>query len=73
VKSSWTAVTVTLLGALVAVGYSTPGSGPFPEAGLIPLLKPVYDYSWVAGLIVGFVVYVALERGYRPRRMTPRV
>jgi NCS1 family nucleobase:cation symporter-1 len=59
---SWRAVVATLLGAVAAVGgaYSAPGSGPFPEGGLIPPLKPLYDYSWVAGLIVGFVVYVAL-------------
>jgi nucleobase:cation symporter-1, NCS1 family len=59
---NWRAVVATLLGAVVAVGgaYSTPGTGPFPADGLIPLLKPVYDYSWVAGLVVGFVVYLLL-------------
>jgi NCS1 family nucleobase:cation symporter-1 len=60
---NWRAVVATLLGAVVAVGgaYSTPGSGPFPADGLIPLLKPVYDYSWVAGLVVGFGVYLLLS------------
>jgi NCS1 family nucleobase:cation symporter-1 len=59
---NWRAVVATLLGAVVAVGgaYSEPGSGPFPADGLIPFLKPVYDYSWVAGLVVGFLVYAAL-------------
>jgi NCS1 family nucleobase:cation symporter-1 len=69
---NWTAVVAALLGAVVAVGgaYSEPGSGPFPADGLIPLLKPVYDYSWVAGLIVGFVVYFALQR-FAPDRNSP--
>ncbi|HEY2206806.1 MAG TPA: NCS1 family nucleobase:cation symporter-1 [Pseudonocardia sp.] len=60
---NWKAVVATVLGAVVAVGgaYSTPGSGPFPADGLIPFLKPVYDYSWVVGLIVGFAVYWALS------------
>jgi len=61
---NWTAVVATVFGAVVAVGgaYSAPGSGPFPVEGLIPLLKPVYDFSWVAGLVVGFGVFIALER-----------
>jgi NCS1 family nucleobase:cation symporter-1 len=69
---NWTAVVATVAGAVVAVGgaYSEPGSGPFPADGLIPLLKPVYDYSWVAGLIVGFVVYIALQR-FSPDRTSP--
>ena len=60
---NWRAVAATLLGALVAVGgaYSAPGSGPFPPDGLIPLLKPFYDYSWMVGLLVGFLVYLALS------------
>jgi NCS1 family nucleobase:cation symporter-1 len=60
---NWRAVVATALGALVGVGgaYSAPGSGPFPADGLIPVLKPFYDYSWVAGLVVGLVVYVALS------------
>jgi nucleobase:cation symporter-1, NCS1 family len=59
---NWRAVAATVVGALVAVGgaYSAPGTGPFPADGLIPALKPFYDYSWVAGLVVGFVVYLAL-------------
>ncbi|GAA3049973.1 NCS1 family nucleobase:cation symporter-1 [Pseudonocardia yunnanensis] len=58
------AVVATVIGAVVAVGgaYSAAGSGPFPSGGLIPVLKPVYDYSWVAGLIVGFGVYLLMNR-----------
>ena len=59
---NWRAVVATVLGALIANGgaYSAPGTGPFPAEGLIPVLKPLYDYSWVVGLIVGFVVYLTL-------------
>ena len=70
---NWRAVVATVLGALAAVGgaYSAPGTGPFPAEGLIPGLKGLYDYSWVAGLVVGFVVYAALtlpsaDRAARP-------
>jgi NCS1 family nucleobase:cation symporter-1 len=66
------AVLATVLGALIAVGgaYSAPGSGPFPADGLIPSLKPVYDYSWLAGLVVGFVVYAALSATRRSHSST---
>ena len=33
---------------------------PFPADGLIPFLKPFYDYSWAVGLAVAFVIYGAL-------------
>ncbi|HZZ49347.1 MAG TPA: NCS1 family nucleobase:cation symporter-1 [Pseudonocardia sp.] len=61
---NWRAVVATVIGAVVAVGgaYSAAGSGPFPDDGLIPVLKPVYDYSWVAGLVVGFAVYLLVNR-----------
>lgn len=60
---SWQAVLATVIGAVLAVGgaYTAPGSsGPFPAHGLIPFLKPLYDYSWVAGLVGGAVIYLAL-------------
>ena len=58
----WRAVVATLLGAVLAVGgaYSAPGKGPFPADGLIPFLKPLYDYSWAVGLAVGLLLYLAL-------------
>jgi len=61
---NWRAVVATLVGAVLSVGgaYSSPaGSGPFPVNGLIPALKPLYDYSWVVGLGAGFVVYLVLS------------
>ncbi|HEV7908376.1 MAG TPA: NCS1 family nucleobase:cation symporter-1 [Pseudonocardiaceae bacterium] len=59
---NWRALVATVVGAIVGVGgaYSAPGSGPFPADGLVPFLKPFYDYSWVAGFIGGFVVYLVL-------------
>jgi nucleobase:cation symporter-1, NCS1 family len=45
----------------VGGAYSTPGNGPFPVNGLIPVLKPLYDYSWVVGLGTGFAVYLVLS------------
>ncbi len=60
---NWAAIVATVVGAVLAVGgaYSAPGKGPFPDDGLIPFLKPLYDYSWVVGLIGGFLVYLALS------------
>ena len=39
----------------------TPNNGPFPAHGMIPVLKPLYDYSWVVGLGVGFALYLVLS------------
>ncbi|GAA0625748.1 NCS1 family nucleobase:cation symporter-1 [Kutzneria viridogrisea] len=71
---NWRALVSTVVGAVLAVGgaYSAPGQGPFPEHGLIPLLKPLYDYSWVAGLIGAFLVYLLLSRP-AVQRSAPRV
>jgi NCS1 family nucleobase:cation symporter-1 len=61
---NWRAVVALVIGAVVALGgaYSAPGTGPFPADGIIPFLRPVYDYSWVAGLIVAFAIYWVLAR-----------
>ena len=60
---NWRAVVATVVGAVLSVGgaYSTPGNGPFPVNGLIPALKPLYDYSWVVGLGAGFALYLVLS------------
>jgi NCS1 family nucleobase:cation symporter-1 len=65
---NWRAVAATVAGAVLSVGgaYSAPGSGPFPAHGLIPALKPLYDYSWVVGLAVGFLLYLLLSLIGRP-------
>lgn len=57
---NWRAIVALLVGVLLAVGgaYTAPGTqGPFPADGLIPFLKPLYDYSWVVGLVAGFLIY----------------
>ena len=66
---NWTAVVALVVGAFIALGGAYSGlnadgtpQGPFPQDGLIPLLKPVYDYSWIAGLLVAFVVFFVLDK-----------
>jgi len=70
---NWRAVVATLFGSLLAVGgaYSNPGAGPFPENGLIPFLQPLYDYSWIVGLVVGFLAYLALTLASPIRHPAP--
>jgi NCS1 family nucleobase:cation symporter-1 len=60
---NWRAVVATAAGAVLAVGgaASAPGQGPFPAKGLIPALQPLYSYSWVIGLAVGFTTYLVLS------------
>jgi len=55
-------VIAAVVGMVLAVGgaYSTPGNGPFPRHGLIPFLKPLYDYSWLIGFAAAVVVYLLL-------------
>ncbi|QWF77330.1 NCS1 family nucleobase:cation symporter-1 [Amycolatopsis sp. CA-230715] len=57
---NWRAVVATIVGAVLAVGGAY--DGPFPADGLIPFLKPLYDYNWVVGLVGAFVVYALLSR-----------
>ncbi|CRK55919.1 Cytosine/purine/uracil/thiamine/allantoin permease family protein [Alloactinosynnema sp. L-07] len=57
------AVTATLVGAVLAVGGAY--GGPFPADGLIPFLKPLYDYNWLIGFVVAFVTYLALSMSSR--------
>jgi len=62
---NWRAVVALLVGIVFAIGGSyTPAgaSGPFPADGIIPIFKPLADYSWVVGLAVSFVVYWVLAR-----------
>ncbi len=60
---NWIAVVALLLGIVFAIGGSYSGNGePFPVNGIIPVLKPLADYSWVVGLVVAFVVYGVLTK-----------
>ncbi|MFF3842977.1 NCS1 family nucleobase:cation symporter-1 [Streptomyces sp. NPDC001930] len=58
------AVLAFVVGGVLAVGgsHSAPGTGPFPEDGLIPLLKPLSDYGWAVGLAASLLLYTALMR-----------
>jgi len=54
------------------VAYTSSGTqGPFPAGGLVPFLKPLYDYSWVVCLLAGFLAYTGLTIGF-PRRERTR-
>jgi len=67
---NWRAVVALVVGVLLAVGgaYSTPGTGPFPENGLIGFFQPLYDYSWVVGLVVAFIAYWVLAKLFPEQR-----
>ena len=72
---NWRAVVAFGAGALLAVGgaWSAPGGGPFPAGGLIPALKPLYNYNWVVGFAVALVLYwglamISVRRGPARRR-----
>jgi NCS1 family nucleobase:cation symporter-1 len=60
---NWRAVVALLAGAVLAVGgaWSAPGGGPFPAGGLIPALKPLYNYSWVVGFAASLILYWGLS------------
>jgi len=55
---NWVAVVSLLIGIVFAIGGSY--GGPFPADGIIPILKPLADYSWVVGLLVSGAIYWVL-------------
>jgi nucleobase:cation symporter-1, NCS1 family len=62
---NWRALVATVVGIVLAVGgaYTKAGTpGPFPADGLIPFLKPLYDYSWAIGLVASLLTFVVLSR-----------
>jgi NCS1 family nucleobase:cation symporter-1 len=73
---NWRAVAALLIGMFVALGgaYSATNpdgtaSGPFPPGGIVGFLHfqlpwggYLYDYSWVLGLAVAFILYWAFTR-----------
>jgi NCS1 family nucleobase:cation symporter-1 len=38
---------------------------------LIPLLQPFYDYSWVVGVVVAFLLYWGLSKAFPVERAEP--
>ncbi|HSO29261.1 MAG TPA: NCS1 family nucleobase:cation symporter-1 [Candidatus Sulfomarinibacteraceae bacterium] len=60
---NWIAVVSLLVGIVFAIGGANSASGaPFPVDGFIPALRSFYDYSWVVGLVIAFVVYWGLTK-----------
>jgi NCS1 family nucleobase:cation symporter-1 len=73
---NWRGVAALIIGGVLAVGgaYSVPGTGPFPEGGIIGFLHAelpwggfLYDYSWIIGLVVAFVAYWVLASVFPQR------
>jgi nucleobase:cation symporter-1, NCS1 family len=60
---NWRALVAVIIGAVLAVGGAY--GGPFPTDGLIPFLKPLYDYSWVVGLVASLLTFAVLSRPVR--------
>jgi len=60
---NWRAVVALVVGIVLAIGGSY--GGWYPADGIIPILKPLADYSWVVGFIVSFALYWAFMR-YMP-------
>jgi NCS1 family nucleobase:cation symporter-1 len=61
---NWVAVVSLLVGILFAIGgsYSSVEGKPFPVNGIIPILKPLADWSWVVGGVVSFLLYGVLTK-----------
>ena len=71
---NWHGVVALLVGGLLAVGgaYTAEGvEGPFPVDGIIPLFQPLYDYSWLVGLVVALVLYWAFSTFFPVERSEP--
>ncbi|MAS07756.1 MAG: nitrate reductase [Ahrensia sp.] len=71
------AVIATAIGVVFAVGgaYSTIGpdgvkTGPFPPDGLIPILRPLYDFNWLIAFLVAMVAYWLLAAHKHHRHHT---
>jgi NCS1 family nucleobase:cation symporter-1 len=62
---NWRALVAVVIGAVLAVGGAY--GGPFPADGLIPFLKPLYDYSWVVGLVASLLTFAVLSRPVQRR------
>ncbi len=64
---NWRAVVALAIGAFIALGGAY--GGPFPADGIVPFLHfqlpwggYLYDYSWVLGLVISFVLYWLFSR-----------
>ena len=71
---NWRGVLAFAVGAVLAVGgaWSAPGQGPFPQDGVIPALKPLYNYNWVVGFGAALLLYWGLTALSAGRSRAPR-
>lgn len=66
---NWRAMVAMAVSLLLSVGgaYSDPGTGgPFPEHGLIPALKPLFDLNWAVAFLTGLLVHLLLSKLFPP-------
>lgn len=69
---NWRAIVTLVIALVLSVGgaYSAPGSGgPFPEQGLIPILKPLFDVNWALAFVIGILLHWALTRMFPPESL----
>jgi nucleobase:cation symporter-1, NCS1 family len=63
-KWNWRAIIALAIGMLFAIGGYYDAAAGQPD-GLIPFLKPLYDYSWFIGFFLSGVVYYVLMQGVK--------
>lgn len=66
---NWRALTAMAIALVLSVGgaYSDPATGgPFPEHGLIPVLKPLFDLNWAVAFLAGLLVHLLLSKAFPP-------
>jgi nucleobase:cation symporter-1, NCS1 family len=62
---NWRALTAMGVALVLSIGgaHSAAG-GPFPDEGLIPFLRPLYDYNWLVAFFTGILVHWALAKWF---------
>ncbi|MFD5659149.1 NCS1 family nucleobase:cation symporter-1 [Streptomyces hirsutus] len=55
----------------LAGAYSENGNGPFPADGLIPFLKPLFDYGWAVAFLGGIALHTAFSKLFPHRAAVP--
>ncbi|MGO1544091.1 MAG: NCS1 family nucleobase:cation symporter-1 [Gulosibacter sp.] len=69
---NWRAIVALVMALVLSAGgaYTAPGTeGPFPENGIIPFLKPLYDLNWAVAFLTGILVYLALTKLFPPESL----
>lgn len=63
-KWNWRAIIALAIGILFAIGGYNDATAGQPN-GLIPFLKPLYDYSWLIGFFLSGAIYYVLMQGVK--------